>query len=176
MKTAAICYALHERVLVLKLVGAVRIGSCEANRLTAALEAFIRHLSTWRDVDQLLIDLTETEAIDSTYLGLLAQAAQCSQAQWQRSPVILSPNENINAVLESVSFDQVFTIVRQSSGWEGSLQPLPEAGGAETGQIRLVLAAHQALARINRANAEQFRNVIELVDEELRAGEPPGRN
>ena len=63
-------YAVHNGTYVLKLRGDVRVPVC------TSLETFVeQRLLTDDSLRAVLIDLTETEAIDSTALGLLARIA-----------------------------------------------------------------------------------------------------
>lgn len=172
MKTGAIFFAQRDRALILKFVGAIRIASREANRLSAAFESLVRRLPEMPQVDQVLIDLTEAVAIDSTHLGLLAQVAQFTLARWSRRPTILSTNDDINTILASVGFDEVFQITGTLPPLDGHLESLEPAEASQWDEAQMILMAHRALAKINLTNEEQFRNVIELLDEELRNRSP----
>ena len=173
MNEGAIYFLERDHLLILKLVGTIRIASREAGQLSAGLEAFIRSLPQRKGVNQLLIDLSEAVVIDSTHLGLLAQAAQFTLSRWRRRPTLVSTNPEINAVLESVCFDQVFLIVRDAGLPTDELKRLEAVAPAEAAPVRLMLEAHRALAQITPANEQQFRNVIELLDQEAQRSPAP---
>ena len=68
MSTGRIQFAEQDGTFVLKFVGEVRLTLC------SALDATIEKIFTALNFNAIVIDLTETRSIDSTTLGLLAQA------------------------------------------------------------------------------------------------------
>jgi anti-anti-sigma factor len=170
MNSGKILYARHERFLILKLVGIIRYASLrDTSRSTASFQPFLKRCFQWRDFDHVLIDLTETESIDSTNLGLLAQTAQFTLARWNRKPAILSTREDINAILESVGFDQVFHIFHEApTALPAPFEELPDQGpdGGAT-PARVVLNAHRALMAINDKNKAAFKDVVQLLEQEV---------
>ncbi len=103
MGEGQILYAKVSNTYVLKFSGDVRYTIC------APLSAFIKQLQQ-QEFDDILIDLTETEGIDSTNLGLLARIANLVQDRFHRKTTVVSTNANVNRILETVGFYDVFTI------------------------------------------------------------------
>ena len=52
------------------------------------------------EISSILIDLTQTDYIDSTALGMIAKTASFLQMHNQRKPIILSTNPDITRLLE----------------------------------------------------------------------------
>jgi anti-anti-sigma factor len=118
MDAGNVLYANHDGLVVFKFVGEIRYTMGDSYRVSASLDAFLDDLFESKDFENILIDLTETDSIDSTNLGLLAKIAQFTERHYGRKPTIISTNEDINAILDSVGFDQVFTTPRSpASSW-----------------------------------------------------------
>ena len=166
MADSNIYYARHEHVVVLKFCGDIRYAAGN----TIPLGALLQHLFEASDFSEFLIDLTATEGIDSTNLGLLAKVARHMLERGGSKPVILSTNPDINTVLEAVGFDQVFQIVHDAHPTDLPLESVPEANGNEDNMTRLVLDAHKALAEMNEKNKETFKSVIEVLERETGDG------
>lgn len=170
MTAGEIYYQKREQVLVIRFIGTIRVLSRESGRLTAALECLIRSLADDTDFNRIILDLTETTSIDSTNLGLIAQIARLSLARLGRRATLVSSKEDLNTLLESIGFEEVFDLVSAADIPKMGLAPLPGVEVAQPEQARLMLEAHRALAAMNLANEASFRNVIELLERETQAG------
>ena len=69
MNSGKILVAKVNNVPILKFIGDVRV------LMSGALENYFSSLYTSAILDRMIIDMTETEGIDSTALGLLAKMA-----------------------------------------------------------------------------------------------------
>jgi anti-anti-sigma factor len=153
-----ILYAKVDHTYVLKFLGDVRYT------IAAPLGAFIRQLQEQSDFDDILIDLTETEGIDSTSLGLLARIANLVQGRFHHKTTLLSTNRNVNHTLATVGFYDVFNIGNHPvvAGTRGRALPPVEDRERETTQA--ILEAHRTLASLNESNREVFRDVLEALE------------
>jgi len=163
MEAGNVYFARHEGVVVLKFVGEIRYTMGDSYRVSTALDAFLDRIFKAKDFDSILIDLTEAESIDSTNLGLLAKIARFSDQHLGKKATIVSTNEDINAILDSVGFDQVFLVVHESAGEGGEMEAVPEAPKPEKELAAMMLEAHRALMALSAENAEMFKNVVELL-------------
>lgn len=109
MLSGRILFAVHEGTYVLKFVGEVRVPLC------MTLENFIEDMFRDAALKAALIDLSETTAIDSTALGLIAKIAVFMREHQRKKPVILSTQPDINRLLESMGFERVFLILAKVS-------------------------------------------------------------
>ena len=73
MTTGKIQFAEEQGTFVLKFIGDVRLTLC------AALDSYIEKIFSVLSFESIVIDLTETECIDSTSLGLLAKLSILSR-------------------------------------------------------------------------------------------------
>lgn len=168
MKAGNIHYAVHDGFVVLKLAGQIRYTVMrDSSHLSLALNAFLERLFQSERFENVLIDLTETETIDSTNLGLLAKVAHFTRERLDRRPVILSTRPDINTILDGVGFDQVFLIIHEpcleTKGWQ-CLESVPES---ESEMGRLILEAHRSLMNLNEKNKSAFKNVVEILERDF---------
>jgi anti-anti-sigma factor len=169
MNAGTILFARHNDLLIIKLAGIIRYASLrDTSRSTASFQSFLKCCFQRADFQHVLIDLTETESIDSTNLGLLAQTAQFTLSRFNRKPIIFSTQPDINIILESVGFDQVFEILHQMPpADQPSLDELPAAIDSTGDPSRVVLNAHLALMAVSDKNKTVFRDVVELLQEQV---------
>jgi len=165
MGKGEVLYAQHEGLVVLKFVGQIRLG--DSYGASAALNNFLDELFEKGGFDNVLVDLTEAESIDSTNLGLLAKVTRFMQEKHGRKASIISTNPDINAALDSVGFTAVFNIFKEPLKTPVDLQALREAGEAESDFSVMVLGAHKALCDLNEKNRETFKNLIEIFEKEV---------
>lgn len=156
-------YAVHNGTYVLKLRGDVRVPLC------TSLESFVEdHLLNDAGLRSVLIDLTETEAIDSTALGLLARIAVALQTRKLGRPVILCINPDIERILVSMGFDQVFRILQTTAALRDKLAELPVDCLSEDEVTQSVIDAHRTLMSLNENNQVSFRSLVDALENEQR--------
>lgn len=151
-----VTHAASEGVHVLRYFGRVDYV------LAPAIKRFADDLVSHEDVRGWIFDLTQAELLDSTNLGLLARLGGAGRN------VIVSTSDDINSVLRSMSFDEMFDIVTDAPADEPS--PEEAIGGAapspsELGQT--MLEAHRALLRMNERNRLQFEEVVAALEADL---------
>lgn len=157
-----ILFAKQNAVHVLKFVGDVRV------KLGPVLTNFVSSIQKSKDLKSIVIDLTETLNIDSTSLGLLAKISLRSQETLKVKPTIVSNSENINRILDSMGFDQVFVIVKEAYSDCGKLRELPPEIVSETALREQVLEAHKVLMGLNGRNRCAFHDLVAALEEEHR--------
>jgi anti-anti-sigma regulatory factor len=86
--------------------------------MAPAIKHFAEGVLDGGEVKGWMFDLTEAELLDSTNLGLLARIAERVHRSGGARCVIVSTREDINCVLQSMAFDEVFELVTapQSGG------------------------------------------------------------
>jgi len=157
MPSGHILFAIHHGTYVLKFTGEVRAPMC------ATLDNFLEQMFNDAEISAILIDLTETEYIDSTALGLIAKTAVFLQMHNHRKPIILSTNQDITRILESMGFDQVF-IILACECHEKCLDELPEVEPSEQEMMEKVISAHRVLMGLSEQNQATFKNLVEALE------------
>lgn len=158
MSTGRIQFAEQDGTFVLKFIGEVRLTLC------SALDATIESIFSARNFNAIIIDLTETLSIDSTTLGLLAKLSILSRQKVGLLPTLVTTNNDVTRVLESMGFDQVFNIVDRPVACPGALDDLPSQDQSEDVVKAKVLEAHKILMGLNESNREAFHNLVNALE------------
>jgi anti-anti-sigma factor len=141
--------------------------------MAPAIKRFADELVSHGHVRRWIFDLTQAEILDSTNLGLMARLAHTAGDRAIGDPrsIIVSTSDDINSVLRSMSFDQIFEIVSPPPGGAGAdrLREEPIAGhtpsAVELGQT--MLDAHRALMFLSEAGRLQFQDVVAALEADL---------
>jgi anti-anti-sigma regulatory factor len=141
--------------------------------LAPAVSGFVDSIMDRMEDDSLVFDLCEAEAIDSTNLGEIARIADRLQARTGKRAAIISTRPEINQVLFSMAFDEVFDICTEAPAPAGG-QPIPHLAASRELSLRIILAAHRRLMEMSESNRTQFSEVVELMERELEASASQG--
>jgi anti-anti-sigma factor len=166
MHEGRVLYADHDHVHVLRYVGDVR------HPLAPSVSGFIDTLLERMATDDLVVDLSEADAIDSTNLGEIARIADLLNARGGKRAAIISPRPEISQVLFSMAFDEVFDICTESVGSKGG-EPIPTVPASKDVSLRVILSAHRRLMQMSESNRKQFSEVVELMERELGPSDRP---
>ena len=158
MTTGKIQFAESEGTFVLKFIGDVRLTLC------AALDAYIEKIFSVLTFNAIIIDLTETDGIDSTSLGLLTKLSILSRQKVGFLPTLVSTQDDMNRLLQSMGFDQVFNIVSEVTPSASELEDLPGQELSEELVKDKVLEAHRILMNLNDHNREAFRDLVNALE------------
>src|SRR5690554_553313 len=158
MTTGRIQFAESDGTFVLKFLGDVRLTLC------AALDAYIEKIVSALHFKSIVIDLTETDNIDSTSLGLLAKLSILSRDRVGLLPTLVSTDEDMNRLLQSMGFDQIFNIVTESTPTDTELQDLPGQVLSEEQVKSRVLEAHRILMNLNEHNRSAFTDLVSTLE------------
>lgn len=158
MFSGQILYAEHNGTYVVKFLGDVRVPLC------ASLEGLIERMFGDARLASVLIDLTQTESIDSTALGLIAKIAVLLRSQKHEKPYLVSTNKDITRILLSMGFEQVFYIVEKGFDHKEPVQALStDIPQDVTDQV---IEAHRVLMSLNEQNKETFKNLVAALEQE----------
>jgi anti-anti-sigma regulatory factor len=158
ISTGKILAADYKHMAMLKLIGDVRVV------MSSTLDNYCNGLYRRGVLDAMLIDMSETKGIDSTALGLLAKMAIQLRNRFNVMPTIYSPNSDITRILDSMSFDVIFNIIksaprRQPTQYnELQLQMESEATVREK-----VIDAHLTLMALSEENRLEFQDLVQAL-------------
>ncbi len=155
-----ILFAERDGVHVLKFIGDVRVP------LGPTLNSFLTRLSRCENFKSMVIDLSETTGIDSTSLGLLAKISLKTQEIFQTRSTIISPDEDITRILLSMGFDQVFIILQELVTDCDPPDELPVEIMSEASLRNQVIEAHKVLMSLNEKNHDEFRDLVDALENE----------
>ena len=124
--------------------------------------------------DPFLFDLRETSLVDSTNLGLLARVAErvrVGRGDTSGACVILSDSDEITDILTSMGFEAIFDIAaNHPAGDKKEREKVITPEQPSDGELlRTMLEAHRTLAGLNERDHDQFKDVVRMLEAEMRA-------
>lgn len=123
----------------------------------------------------LVVDLEACTGMDSTFMGTLAGMASRLAAVEGGCLQIAGADERNRRSLEDLGLDFLMQIDPKTPVWQGRLEEIrtrlePVRSVAASGQeqrARHVLQAHQVLSGVNDKNAEEFKNVVGALKQQI---------
>lgn len=155
-----ILVADRDGMYLMQFVGDVRVNLC------AAADDFLGEMYRDERFKSVLVDLTRTEGIDSTALGVLAKLSIKARDLFGFKPTLVSTNYDITRVLRTMGLDDVFHIVEQPLREVAQLGDLPQVETTDEDLRQRVLDAHKSLMALNDANAAAFRDLVATLEAE----------
>ena len=149
---------------LIRMSGDVRVTLC------ATLNHYVESIFGNHNVKSVLVDLLETEGVDSTTLGLLTKLALSSKRYYNIVPLLFCTNPGILKTLEVMSLDELFTIIHEApekSDEAGLLEELPCDKSDEDEARRSVLEAHRLLVEVNPQCEPEFIDLIRYLEDEV---------
>ena len=153
-----ILYACQAGHYVLKFLGDVRLTMC------STIDEHLRSILQREDITDTLIDLTETENIDSTSLGLIAKLAIKSAKCDLPKPTLVSTNPDVTKILYTMGFDQVFLLLEEMPASCKDLVQVPAVMESEDRVKQRIIDAHRVLISLNDANRNEFKDLISALE------------
>jgi len=153
-----ILYACQEGHYVLKFLGDVRLTMC------STIDEHLRSILARADITDSLIDLTETDNIDSTSLGLIAKLAIKSAKCDLPKPTLVSTNPDVTQILYAMGFDQVFLLLEELPASAKDLVEVPSVQESEEVVKQRIIDAHRVLISLNDANRDEFKDLISALE------------
>ena len=164
MDNGRVLHASHDDIHVLRFIGNIRYT------LSPSIERYLDGVFDDRQPAGFVIDLTETDSIDSTNLGLLVRIARRMQAPGAHRVTIVSNRADINSILSSMALDEVFDIVEHTGPDEGEAMEVPQEIVDRETLSRTLIEAHRALMNLSEHNREMFQNVVASQEKNTSGG------
>jgi anti-anti-sigma factor len=158
MDNGNVLHASHNGVHVLRFIGDIRYT------LSPSIDRFLEDIFASSKPAGFIIDLTETDSIDSTNLGLLTRLATRMQRFDAQRVTIVSNRADINSVLNSMALDEVFDLVEDTCLETDATQEVPQKDTDRETLAHTLIEAHRALMDLNERNREMFRDVVASLE------------
>ena len=155
-----ILFAEQDGVHVLKFIGEVRLT------LGPTISTFLAKLESCDHFQSMIIDLSETETIDSTALGLIAKIGICTREYFDSRASIVSPREDITRILSSMAMEQVCVVTSGVVSDASGLREFPTEITSEEVMRDQVLDAHKTLMALGDQNSDKFQDLVEALENE----------
>ena len=159
MTMGKILCAEHDGVHLLKFIGDVRLT------LGPTISSFLDQLEARDSFKAMVIDLSETDSIDSTALGLIAKIAICTRESYQSSTSVVSPKPDITRILQSMAMQEVCTLTEEPYA-ATDMHERPQQEVSEEELREQVLEAHRVLMSVDAANCDKFRDLVDALESE----------
>ena len=153
-----ILQAEEQGIYVLKFVGEIRLNLC------STLDNLVESITQDPNFRTVVIDLSETEIIDSTTLGLLAKIALAAKKHSGCLPSLISTHPDITRIINSMGLDSIFIIVAEPVSSQQRLEEIPVLKASEQQVRDKVLEAHRILMGMNARNQEEFKNLVDALE------------
>ena len=127
---------------------------------------FIEDMFNDQEFKSVLVDLSRTESIDSTSLGVLAKLSIQADKIFGYTPTLVSTNGDVTRILMSMGFDDVFHIVESPLDHSEQLGELPPLQADNEEMRQRVLDAHKTLMAMNETNREAFQDLVATLEAE----------
>jgi anti-anti-sigma factor len=155
-----VLYAVQNGTCVLRFQGPIRYT------MAASFDAFLNELLAERAPRMICADLSDTESIDSTGIGLLAKIAIAQRRAGRSKPLLFSSKRDINEVLCSMSLDEVFQMIEQPPEAD-DLEAVAPTQPTERELRRTIFEAHLLLSELSEGNRAMFKDVVEGLAREM---------
>ena len=161
MAKAEYLVAEQDNVVFFKLKGTLKYT------MSIRFDAYIEKLIRQNTFTNVVFDITEAEYIDSTNLGLLAKLGEFIRTRKNKNAIIISTNENITQLLESVGFQDYFTILEDEKNFSSDFEEIPQQTGNDVESAKMIVDAHKHLMKLNEENKSVFQDIVSLLEEEV---------
>ena len=161
-----LCAVLEdEKLAVVRVVGRGNFGN------SMALKNFAAKILARGEEFRLLVDMRYCDAMDSTFMGVLAGVAINIHRKSSAKLVIANISDHCRRLLKNLGLIGLLDIHNDFAGEmaqaEDSLTPATPVNASRIEQICLTLAAHQELVAIDGQNQIRFQAVIEYLEKSL---------
>jgi anti-anti-sigma factor len=153
-----ILQAEQQGIYLLKFIGEIRLNLC------STLDNLVESITQDPNFKTVVVDVTETDIIDSTTLGLLAKIAMAAHKRSHFLPTLISTNPDITRIATSMGFNKIFIIVREPASRIEELEEIPVLKASEQEVRDKVLEAHRVLMGMNSRNREEFKNLVRALE------------
>ncbi len=118
-----------------------------------------------------IIDLSECEQLDSTFMGTLTGIAQRLKLNKEASIKVINVSESNNQLMVNLGLDELFPIRPLAEGKESPpvaaehsfSQVIEMAHLSKKSVEETVRSAHEALVTANQANIPKFQSLLEII-------------
>ena len=148
----------HEGVYVLLFQGDVRLTLC------TAVDGFLERMFDDDDFQSVVVDLAQTDSIDSTSLGLLAKLSIQASRRFGYRPTLVSPRADITRILDTMGLNDVFNVVQEPLEHQEQLEELACCSASEAEVRTRVLEAHRILMDMNEINRAAFQDLVTTLE------------
>ena len=154
-------YTKYNNIYFIKLIGNITYP------ISNDLNKFLDRIFMSKDFENIVVDLTQTEQIDSTNIGLLAKIAKFMFDNFNKKTTLISTNKNITQLLVNMGFNKIFIIIDKPCDLDDNLEKIPHIQENEKEMARTMIEAHSNLMQLNEKNRELFQDIVDCLKREV---------
>lgn len=151
----------------------VKIAGRASFAVSVDFKKLIHHLLE-RGTTRIVLDLTDCQLMDSTFLGILASIGFQSAAVRPHAPPsieLFHANQRVTDLIDNLGVSHLFETVHRPTS-ETDFQPVtPDANTTRHETTLTCLEAHQRLMQANPANIAKFKDVTQFFADDLKKQE-----
>lgn len=155
-------FAQEKNNFFIKLSGELKYTEC------SNFSIFISELENKQNFDDILVDLSDAIYLDSTNLGLLAKVAQLVINKAGHRLTVISTNNDVTELLHNIGFDDICLLLEEPSKTDVPFENIMGIDKNEESMAVVMLEAHRRLMNMNEKNEKEFRNVVELMEKQIK--------
>jgi len=154
-------FAENDNFYIIKMSGNLKYTG------SGGFDTFVDNIFSKIENKDVVVDLTETQYIDSTNLGILAKISDTMQTKYEKKTTIISSNPDITTLLTNIGFDDYFTILDECPDTNTALSDISEMVTGNRSMALMMLEAHKSLMELNDKNKGVFSSVVDLLEKEV---------
>ena len=144
--------------LWIKLVGDVRLPWC------ISLDTYCEKVIKQPELQSVFVDLTNTDNIDSTTLGILAKISNYSR-KFVKFAILISNNDDIDRLISSTGLTSIFEIKKDLNINHVLFDDLPIVSSSDDEIKKSVIDAHERLMELTKDNELKFKSLVDYLKE-----------
>ena len=142
----------------IKLVGDVRLPWC------ISLDTYCEKVIKQPGLKKVYIDLTDTDNIDSTTLGVLAKISNYSRKFCGNLPILISINDDVDRLIISTGLTSIFEIKKDFNINPDLFDNLPVVSSSDEEIKKSVIDAHEKLMELTKDNQLKFKSLVDYLN------------
>lgn len=144
-----------------------------------ALRNFAEHALKIGKAMRLVVDLGQCDAMDSTFMGVLAGICIRQSREGLPKTIVLNVSEHCQRLLKNLGLTHLLEIRQHDESLakaDDQLAPAEADPSSRLDQICLTLQAHRNLVQVDSENQVRFQAVIDYLEKSLSEEKNAGNN
>lgn len=159
----AILYREQDSIIYIRALGHITANVC------ADLKARVfDRLEAKPPINDILIDLSECDYMDSTFMGLLVGFNKRFLRYSEKPVSILQANDTCKKLLRTIGVLRLVSVIDEKRPFP---EPLENLNSGRKAGSSLILKAHEELIEISEENEARFSTLRDVLKSSLESGE-----
>lgn len=155
----ALFYREHDARIYIRAQGHITANAC-ADLKTRVFD----RLEAKPPIDDILIDLSDCDYMDSTFMGLLVGFNKRFLRQAEKPISLLRPNETCLKLLRTIGVLRLVKVVDKDLPFP---EPMDNLNRLQKAGARLILSAHEDLMELSAENEDRFGGLTSILRNSL---------